>query len=67
MPSGQDRAGGRSEFGIAYSTKESGRTLQKKLRPQLADVSDSRTPDAAHGEDGVPDLSHSTPREDRAG
>lgn len=68
MPSDNDRDGGRSEFEVAYYTKELGRTLQKKLlRQRLADFSESRAPDAAHGEDGTADLSQAPPREDRAG
>jgi hypothetical protein len=69
MPSDKEtRDGGRSEFEVAYYTKELGRTLQKKLlRQRLADFSDSRVPEAGHhGEDG-PELNPSTPREDRAG
>ncbi|MBA2674776.1 hypothetical protein [Ramlibacter sp.] len=68
MPSDKSGDGGRSEFEVAYDTKELGRALQKKLlRQRLADFSDSRAPDAGHAEDGTLDRSHALPREDRAG
>ncbi len=68
MPSDKDTDGGRSEFEVAYDTKELGRALQKKLsRQRLADFSESRAPDAGHGEDGTLDRGHTLPRDDRAG
>jgi hypothetical protein len=60
--------GDRREFEVAYYTKELGRALQKKmLRQHLADFSDSRFPDSAHGEDAMAELAPAPPQEDRAG
>ncbi len=56
----------RDEYEVACSTKELGRTIQRKLLQQQLESSGS-TATASHGEDSSFDSHSSPPQDDRAG
>jgi hypothetical protein len=62
-------SGSPDAFEVAYYTKELGRPLQRQLlRQRLADLNETRGPEAGHGEEGGASTeAGQTPREDRAG
>ena len=56
----------RDEYEVAYSTKELGRTIQRKMLQQQME-SCGLTAIASHGEDSSFDSHSSPPQDDRAG